>query len=92
MGGDCVLGLGWGKEPPRLAPRVVIGAAGTNGPIKGGHLPQWVVGEGRWAWLSEANPLTHPECQWHKHSVDRIPFDVRGRLRSGKCMEGMHEP
>ena len=36
-------------------PRVVIGAVGTKEPIKGGHLPDWVVGEGegegQWAWL-----------------------------------------
>ena len=34
---------------------------------RGGHLPDWVVreGEGQWAWQKEANPVTHPECQWH---------------------------
>ena len=44
-GGDCVLGLGWGKEPPRMPPKVVIGAEGINGLIRG-HLPDWVSGGG----------------------------------------------
>ena len=33
--GDCVLGLWWGKEPPCMSPKVVIGATGINGLIRG---------------------------------------------------------
>ena len=43
LGGDCVLGLGWGKEPPRMPPKGLIGAAGING-LMGGQLPDWVFG------------------------------------------------
>ena len=39
------MSVGQGKEPPCLGPpRVLIGAAGTNGPIKGRHFPDWVCG------------------------------------------------
>ena len=39
--GDCVLGIRWGKEPPCMSPKVVIGAMGINGLIRE-HLPDWV--------------------------------------------------
>ena len=67
LGGDCVLGLGWGKEPPRMPPKVVIGAAGINGLIRGGISLIVYLGEEPGAWLLEANPITHPEC--HEHAL-----------------------
>ena len=75
MGGNCILGLNWDKELPRIPTKVIIGAAGTNGLIRG-HLSDWVFGGGvrgvAAAWLQEANPVTHPKC--HEHVLwDNLP-------------------
>ena len=49
-----------------MPPNVLIGAAGTNGLIRG-HLPDLVFGGGARAWLEEATPVTHLEC--HEHAL-----------------------
>ena len=63
--GDCVLGLGWGKEPPCMSPKVVIGAMGINGLIRG-HLPDW-VSRGGPRGMASGSQFTHLEC--HEHAL-----------------------
>ena len=58
-------------------PRVLIGAAGSNGPIKGEHFPDWVCGGGARGTAVRSQP-NYPSVMPEKHAGNNL---ASGRRR-----------